>query len=188
MRGLAVTFLRPDVVLAVSRLREVIAAALAGALGLWLIWLGGYLLIPLGAAILLLAAGWGLTAARRVMFARPVAAAGMVEVDEGQVGYLGPSFGGYVAMADLADLRLVEVAGQRQWRLKTADGQVLMIPVAASGAERLFDAFAVLPGIDMAVLARAMDGPAGTRALWQRGARTGRIGPAGDRSQHHDYS
>ncbi len=182
------TFLRPDLREAILRRREVIAAGLAGVSGLWLIWLGGYLLIPLGAAMVLLAAGWGLTALRRAMFARPVAAAGIVEVDEGQVGYLGPSFGGYVAMADLADLRLVEVAGQRQWRLKTADGQVLMIPVAAAGAERLFDAFAVLPGIDMAVLARALDGPAGTRALWQRAERTGRIGGAGDPPQHHDYS
>jgi hypothetical protein len=182
------SFVRPALRASVLRHREVIAAGFVGALGLWLIWLGGYFLIPVGAAVLLLAAAWGLTALRRVMFARPVAAAGVVEVDEGQVGYLGPSFGGYMALADLADLRLIDVAGQRQWRLKTADGQVLAIPVAATGAERLFDAFAVLPGIDMAMLTRAMDGPAGTRALWQRGARTGRISPAGDAPQHHDYS
>jgi hypothetical protein len=162
------SFVRPALRAAILRQREVIAAGFVAALGLWLIWLGGYFLIPVGAAILLAAAGWGLTALRRLMFARPVAAAGVVEVDEGQVGYLGPSFGGYMALADLADLRLIGAAGQRQWRLKTADGQVLAIPVAAAGAERLFDAFAVLPGIDMAAVGRAIDDATASGPLWTR--------------------
>ena len=76
----------------------------------------------------------------------------MVEVDEGQVGYWGPSFGGFVALADLVEVRLTEFHGTRQWRLRTASGEVLTVPVDAAGAEKLYDAFAALPGIDMAAL------------------------------------
>jgi hypothetical protein len=162
------SFVRPTVSLALSRNREVIAAAGAGTVGLWLVWLGGYFLIPVGAALVALAAGWGLIAVRRLRFRRDIAAPGIVEVDEGQIGYLGPAFGGYVALADLDDLRLGTFGDQRQWRLRTTDGQVLLVPVAAEGAERLADAFAALPGIDMALLARALDDPAITGPLWSR--------------------
>jgi hypothetical protein len=141
------------------RWREVIAAGGLGLFGLWLIWLGGFLLGPLGALILVLAAFWGITAWRRMRFAQGVAAPGMVEVDEGQVGYLGPSFGGFVALPDLVEVRLVTMYGRRLWRLKQADGQALLIPVDAAGAERLFDAFGSLPGMDMAALLAALETP-----------------------------
>jgi hypothetical protein len=151
--------IRAEVSDAIWRWREVIAAGVLGALGLWLIWLGGFLLGPLGALVLVLAAFWGVTAWRRMRFAQEVAAPGVVEVDEGQVGYLGPSFGGYVALPDLVEVRLVTMYGRRLWRLKQADGQALLIPVDASGAERLFDAFGSLPGMDMAALLTALEAP-----------------------------
>lgn len=151
--------IRVEVTDAIWRWREVIAAGCFGAFGLWLIWLGGFLLGPLGALVLVLAAFWGVTAWRRMRFAQEVAAPGMVEVDEGQVGYLGPSFGGYVALPDLAEIRLVTMYGRRLWRLKQADGQTLLIPVDAAGADRLFDAFGSLPGMDMAALLAALEAP-----------------------------
>ena len=151
--------IRAEVTDAVWRWREVIAAGMFGGCGVWLIWLGGFLLGPLGALVLVLAAFWGVTAWRRVRFAQDVAAPGVVEVDEGQVGYLGPSFGGYVALPDLVEVRLVTMYGRRLWRLKQADGQALLIPVNATGAERLFDAFGSLPGMDMAALLAALGAP-----------------------------
>jgi hypothetical protein len=149
--------IRMEVSDAAWRWREVIAAGLLGAFGLWLIWQGGFLLGPLGALVLVLAAFWGVTAWRRMRFSQDVAAPGMVEVDEGQVGYLGPSFGGYVALPDLVEVRLVTMYGRRLWRLKQEDGQALLIPVDAAGAERLFDAFGSLPGMDMAALLAALE-------------------------------
>lgn len=160
--------IRPEVLATVHRLREVIAAAFAGLIGIWLIWLGGYLLFPLGAAVLVLAAVWALTALRRLRFAQGVDAPGVVEVDEGQVGYLGPATGGYVSLVELVELRLIRLRGQRVWRLRQADGQALLIPVAAAGADRLFDAFATLPGLDSQELLAALDG-AGDRVVWRRG-------------------
>jgi hypothetical protein len=151
--------IRRDVTDAAYRGREVIAAGAVATFGVWLVWLGGYLLLPLGLGVLAFAALWALTALRRMRFAQDIMAPGMVEVDEGQVGYLGPAAGGYVALPDLVELRLVTLQGRRVWRLKQADGQALLIPVDAAGADRLFDAFASLPGMDTAALVAAVGAP-----------------------------
>jgi hypothetical protein len=162
--------IRPEVRAMLHRWREVIAAGLAGAAGLWIASLGGYVLMPFGLAVAALAGGWAMIALRRIRFLHGIGAPGVVEVDEGQVGYFGPTFGGFVALADLAELRLAEFYGARAWRLKTQDGQVLLIPVDAAGAERLYDAFAALPGIDMARVTAALDHGQPTLPLWRRGA------------------
>jgi hypothetical protein len=72
-----------------------------------------------------------------------------------------------VALPDLVELRLITLRGRRLWRLKQSDGQTLLIPVDAAGADRLFDAFASLPGMDSAALVAALDSVAakGGRAL-----------------------
>ncbi|EKD59716.1 MAG: hypothetical protein ACD_54C01179G0003, partial [uncultured bacterium] len=41
-------------------------------------------------------------------------------------------------------------------RLKQRDGQAILIPVDATGAERLFDAFASLPGMKTSDLVAAL--------------------------------
>ncbi len=149
--------IRPEVLQVIFRGREVLwAVAVIGA-GLWLIWLGGYVLVPLGAATGLLGAGMALLAWRRLRFHQAVDAPGIVEVDEAQVGYLGPASGGFVSLAELVELRLITVQNRRLWRLKQADGQALLIPVEAEGADALFDAFASLPGMDTAALVAALD-------------------------------
>ena len=140
--------------------REVIAAGILAAFGLWMMALGGYVLLPLGAMILALAFGIGLLAWRRLRFGTGGAAAGLVEVDEGQIRYFGPDFGGFVAIPELAELRLMTHRGQQHWRLKQRDGQVLLVPVAATGAEALFDAFASLPAMDTQRLVAVLN-PAG---------------------------
>ena len=172
--------IRSEVTMALSRWREVIAAGVLALGGLWISWLGGYLLLPVGGAVVALAAALGIAAFRRMRFAQEVLAPGWVEVDEGQVGYLGPAFGGYVALPDLVEIRLLSMRGRRLWRLKQADGQVLLIPVDAAGAERLFDAFASLPGLGSAALLAALSPTATgsgqtlpapdatTRVVWRR--------------------
>ena len=93
---------------------------------------------------------WGILALRRLRFVQTIDSPGVVEVDEGQIGYLGPQSGGYVSIPELVELRLLRLRGRRVWRLKQADGQALLIPVDASGADKLFDAFASLPGMNTA--------------------------------------
>ncbi|MCA0273400.1 MAG: hypothetical protein LCH69_15255 [Proteobacteria bacterium] len=160
--------IRPEMQRHIRRWAEVAMAVAVALAGGALMRAGGYLLFPAGALLTLLALGWGLTALRRMSFQREVSAPGLVEVVEGQVGYFGPSFGGFIALADLTELRLAEFHGTQQWRLKTAAGEVLLIPTEASGADKLFDAFATLPGIDMAALAAALDNRTATLPLWRR--------------------
>lgn len=162
------SFVRPAVVRHLRRWSELAAAIVAAIVGGFIMRLGGFLFLPVGALLTLLALGWAMTALRRLSFQRDVAAPGVVEVIEGQVSYFGPSFGGFVALDDLTDLRLAEVRGVRQWRLGTAGGEVLLIPIEAAGAEKLYDAFATLPGIDMAILAAALEAGTATVPLWRR--------------------
>lgn len=160
--------IRPAMQRHIRRWGEVGAAVIVALLGGALMRAGGYLLFPAGAALTLLALGWALMAFRRLSFQREVSAPGVVEIVEGQVGYFGPTFGGFISLADLSELRLAEFHGTQQWRLKTSGGEVLMIPTEASGADKLYDAFATLPGIDMAALASALDNRTATLPLWRR--------------------
>ena len=174
--------LRPEVTDALRKGQEVIAAGVVMAVGLWLTWLGGYLLVPVGLLVIGVGAILAHMAWRRMRFAQVVAAPGIVELDEGQVGYLGPGDGGFLSLEELVELRLMRLHGKRMWRLKQADGQALLIPVEAQGSERLFDAFASLPGMDTRALVAALDaspavpGLAETRVIWRR-ARTASLPP-----------
>ncbi|MFN4203559.1 MAG: hypothetical protein ACK4GM_10935 [Tabrizicola sp.] len=173
-------FIRPELLTALHRWREVLAGAALATFGLWTATRGGYLLTPLGLALLALGAGWALTAYRRIRFQQAGEAPGILRVTEAQIAYFGPRVGGFVSLPDLAEIRLLTLRGRRIWKLKQGDGTVLHIPVEADGAEALFDAFAALPGIDMAALVAALgsDAPASDarvialaevdRLLWTR--------------------
>lgn len=167
------SWLRPRVRDALNRWAEVGFAALGMAFGLYVALKGGWVLAVLGGLILFVTGEWAWMAWRRVRFAQPLAAPGYVEVDEGAIRYLAPRggvMGGSVALRDLNQIRLITVSAGRLWQLKQADGQMLLIPVDAKGAEALFDAFASLPGIDMGRVVAALDGrrAAGLHLLWQR--------------------
>lgn len=174
--------IRPEVSAMLRRLREVIAGAGVALSGLWMATGPGWVWPGVGLALTLAGAGWALLAWRRQRFVQDVTAPGMVEVDEGQVGYLGPAFGGFVALPDVVELRLLTMRGRRLWRLKQSDGQALLIPVDAAGADRLYDAFASLPGMDTASLVSALNpgtpgggtalaADAATRVIWRRPGR-----------------
>ena len=167
--------IRPELRATLYRWREAIYAGWMVLLGLWLVRLGGLILIPAGLALVALGLGWAIAAWRRMRFAQETQAPGLIEVDEGQVGYLGPTFGGYISLPDLVELRLMTLNGRRLWRLRQVDGQALLIPVDAAGSERLFDAFAVLPGIDMSAVVAALHNEAPPHGETQ--ARSPRIAP-----------
>lgn len=173
------SFVRPEVLRGIGRAREVILGGVVAAAGARLIWLGGYFFTPLGLAVLALGLGWAVLAWRRMQFAQGIDAPGVVEVNEGQITYLGPRLGGAVGIPDLVEIRILSLRGRRVWRLKQGDGQVILIPVEAAGAEQLFDAFAALPGMDTAALVTALAPQGSTagralaldgleRVIWQR--------------------
>ncbi|MDN5785690.1 hypothetical protein [Pseudorhodobacter sp.] len=177
------TLIRPEVRGGLWRWREVIVAIFMALLGLWLMALGGFLLMPLGAVLAVVATGFGVLSWRRLRFAQSGEAPGIVELLEGQISYFGPNIGGSVALREMTELRLITAQGRRMWRLKQSDGQALLIPVGAQGAEGLFDAFAALPGMDTGALVAALAPPsaagkaralvvaADTRVIWRHPAR-----------------
>lgn len=159
--------------------REVIAAGGVLAFGLWCASFGGFILLPFGLAVAALAAGWGWTAIRRLRFQQEGEAPGVVEITEGRITYFGPTTGGSVGLSDLAEVRILRMRGRAVWRLKQGDGQALLIPAQAQGAEALFDAFATLPEIDLGAVVGALERPMGdtnalvtdigeNRVIWRR--------------------
>lgn len=163
--------IRPELRAHLLQHREAIAAGLGVACALWVATRGGWFLAAIGLVLAALCAGWALSAWHRARFARPVSAPGVVDLDEGRIGYYGTGgavLGGYVALADLVEIRLLRLGGAPCWRLKSADGQALLVPVAAAGAEKLFDAFATLPGIELGRLAAALSSDIPAQSLWRR--------------------
>ena len=176
------TFLRDEARQALWHWREVIAAGCLLALGLWCASFGGLILFPFGLAVAALAAGGGWTAHRRLRFQQDGEAPGVVEVTEGRITYFGPTMGGSVGLSDLVEVRILHMRGRAVWRLKQGDGQALLIPAQAQGAEALFDAFATLPDIDLGAVVGALELPAGdgsalvtdigeNRVIWRRRGR-----------------
>jgi hypothetical protein len=150
------SFVRAEVAEGLYRWREVIAAGGVVALGLWFLLQLGYVLPALGLLLIVVGLGWGAVAFRRLRFHQAGEAPGIVRVTEAQVAYMGPRIGGFVGLPDLTEIRLLSYRGRRVWKLRAATGEALHIPVEAEGADALFDAFAGLPGIDMAALVAAL--------------------------------
>jgi hypothetical protein len=150
------SFLRPEVAEGLTRWREVIAAGAVTALGLWFVLQPGYVLPALGLVLILVGLGWGSVALRRLRFRQSGEAPGIVRVTEAQIAYMGPRIGGFIGLPDLSEVRLLAYRGRRVWKLRATTGEALHIPVEADGADALFDAFAGLPGMDMAALVAAL--------------------------------
>lgn len=173
--------IRPEVRAVLWAWREVLVAGAVVCLGAWIAAQGGYLLLPLGGVAALAGLGMGVLAWRRRRFAAKGDAPGVVRVDEGQISYFGPEVGGFVSLPDLVEIRLIRIRGRRLWRLKQADGQAVLVPLDAMGAEALFDAFGSLPGLTsralVAALEEAPSGPglvaevAENRVIWRREGR-----------------
>lgn len=164
------SFIRPEVARAIGRWREVLAALAVALAGLWLAGLGGPAMLVLGGIVTLAALALAVLAWRRARFRLEVDAPGVVKVDEGRIFYMGPVTGGAVDLSELVELSVLDVAGGRRcWMLRQADGHTLLVPLAAAGAETLYDQFAVLPGIENAALMSALDGEATqARRIWRR--------------------
>ena len=164
--------IRPKARAALMRWGEVLATLAVAGLGVWWAMTGTGLPRWLGGATATLGAALSFGALQRARFTGPDVAPGpgIVELDEGEIRYLGPRGGGVVALD--AILALSISADSRFWLVESADGAVLVIPRAATGAADLFDAFAALPGLDMARLLRvAAQGSAPlAQMIWERAA------------------
>ncbi|MCH2166273.1 MAG: hypothetical protein MK107_01050 [Oceanicola sp.] len=164
--------MRPEVTALLSRYLETFIAAGVAAVGLRFAVSPGPVVQGFGLLLTLVGIGWAVTALRRARFHAKGEAPGIVEVIEGRISYMGPVMGGVVAVDDLIALDVLVVAGARRcWRLRQNDGQALLIPQSAEGAEALYDVFAGLPGASQTALVTALSYSGDTAlAVWRRAA------------------
>ncbi|WP_026758218.1 hypothetical protein [Sediminimonas qiaohouensis] len=141
------SLIRPEARSTLWKLREVLAGAVIGGLGLY--W-GLTALAPLswvGWGVLFIGCILSVSGLQRARFWRGKGGPGVVRVDEGQVAYFGPYDGGAVALSELSRLELDPAPDPPLWYLYQPGQPVLAIPVTAENADTLFDSFAALPGM-----------------------------------------
>lgn len=163
--------IRPEVAALFARWREVLGAVALGLAGLWVFGFGGYFFQAIGVGLVLVGASAVVVAVRRLRFHAEVAAPGLVQVDEGQITYLAPQDGGFVALSELTALDLVfDAQGGRLWRLTQMGLPAVTIPAAAQGADALFDSFVSLPGARPGHILAALDRTPdqGPVTVWRR--------------------
>lgn len=160
--------IRPELIQAAQRWRELLVGMALAALGLWAAFGSGGILALLGYGMAALGAGLALAGVQRGRFRQGTGEGpGIVRVTEGQISYMGPLNGGAVARDLITALHFDPRSYPPVWIFFHNDGAPLHIPVTAQGADQLFDLFEQLPGLDMQrVLAlRADPGKASVR-LW----------------------
>lgn len=162
------SFIRPEARAVLRRWRGALVGLAVLALGLW--WASGHGLMRwLGGGVAVLGLLLLVTAVQRARFRAGRGGPGVVRVDEGEVTYFGPLDGGAVALRDLESLVLDGASRPPVWVLRQAGRPALHIPVNAEGAERLFDAFASLPGLRTGfMLARMQAPPAQPVVIWRK--------------------
>ena len=99
---------------------------------------------------------------------------GVVTVEEGRIGYMGPEEGGVVAVDALVSVEIVTrwlgAEGREvTWILVDEFGQRLSIPGSAVDTERLFDALSILDGISyQAMVDSVFSADDGRFTVWRR--------------------
>ena len=161
-------FLRPAAAAFLKRWREVLAVAGIAGLGLWIIQGPAWIANGFGYALVAIAGLAAVPAFQRARFRGSGDAPGVVSVVEGQIDYLGPYYGGSLPIEELERISLRHGDTGNAWVL-ASDTRVLVIPVDATGAEALLDAFTQLPGLDLNRIVAARGGTGtGTTPLWHR--------------------
>jgi hypothetical protein len=177
-----VSIVRPELAQRLTRWREVIVWGAVLAVGLALVVRGlspvAPLLLLAGGVAALIGAALLSAALRRMAFGTAGPAEGVVEIDEGRIGYLSPNWGGFMDVGAVVRVELVSRqgllrGGGHAWVLTSEDGERLTIPLGARGAEGLPDALSPLPGLDLRAGAAALAGRRQGRVLvWARRAST----------------
>ncbi|WP_120501736.1 hypothetical protein [Roseovarius sp. EL26] len=161
--------IRPEARATLWQWREMLAGTILLGLGLWwalasfgfVKWLGYAFCI---AGLIGLAAG-----IQRIRFRQGQDGPGVVQVVEGQISYFGPLDGGAIAIREMTRLQLDPTGHPAHWVLNQPGQPALQIPLTASGADLLFDAFASLPDLKTEQMLSTLNSkPDHPIVIWQK--------------------
>lgn len=176
------SFVRPAAAAHIRRWVEPVLVGAALGLVLWqgIAWVArgaGFGWIALVVAALL--AFWLRSALAGALARQDEAGPGVVVLREGEVGYMGPEWGGFLDMNDIERVEIVQPSrGGPLWYLDGGRAGRLIFPASAEGADRLLDSLTALPGFSDLTAAQALHAhPAGRRVVWERTPRPRLAGP-----------
>ena len=163
-------FFRPEAMATLRRWREAL-------IGLAVVVVGGFVALA-ALTIILMAIGFSFAAIglfliwggiQRGRFRQAASGPGIVNLDEGRVTYMGPLDGGVIDIEDMSVLLLDTRSRPSVWVLRQSHAAPLHIPVTATGADRLFDAFLRLPGIQTGQMVWKLNhSRADLTVIWER--------------------
>ncbi|MCQ0091888.1 hypothetical protein [Roseovarius sp. M141] len=163
------SFMRSEAAAALTRWQGALISLAVLALGLLIAWRSFGITFWLGVFITLAGAISLVAALQRMRFAAGAGGPGVVDIDEGAIGYFGPLGGGVIARSEMTSLALDRTGKPAHWALSQPGQPDVMIPLTASGADALFDVFAALPGMRTEQMLAEMRRTApGRILLWQK--------------------
>lgn len=163
------SFIRTEALSTIHRWREALAGAAIAGIGLWWIFGTGGLLFWLGLVLLPTGLSLGGLGIQRARLRTSSVGPGIVQIDEGRVIYFGPLTGGGVDLASLERLDIDPTGRPLHWVLNQPEQEPLFIPVNATGAEQLLDAFSMLPSFQTSRAVSILAHPPETKTLiWTR--------------------
>ncbi len=161
------SFVRPDLKARLWLWREPILGGVLALCGLLWLFTEYGLMFWVGLAVTLAGGLVVFTGIQRLRFQVGAGGPGVVQVNERQVTYFGPTTGGAISIDALAEVTLAPGEPHNAWILTERTGLTLEIPTHASGADALFDVFSALQGIRTEhMLAQLKNPPKTATVIW----------------------
>ena len=162
--------IRPEVRTQMWHLREVIAALMVMALCAWWAMASFGFMRWMAFGLVLVCLFLAFAAFQRARFASKGQGVGVVEIDEGIISYLTAYTGGQVEIEALTSVILIPAQnGAAHWQLDAPGQTALTIPLNAVDAEKLFDVFVSLDGIETERMLRQIkETPKSPVVIWRK--------------------
>jgi len=142
-------FIRQELRYAIWRYRDALIGIAVLLLGVYWVVNGFGFISILGMSVAVVGALLALAGIQRGRFRSGLGGAGVVQVDEGEVTYFGPFYGGSVVIENIVKVELDPTNRLAPvWVLYDRVAGRIRVPTNAEGAEALFDVFANLDGIE----------------------------------------
>ena len=160
--------MRQDAIETLKRFFGLIIAICTICLGLYWILNSFGLLMIVGYPVTFIGTALGYSEIQRLRFNRNNEGQGIIHFVEGQITYFGPKSGGVVAVGDITRVMLRKIGRENVWVIEQPTLPALVIPTNAQGADRLFDAFVLLPSWNVEfTLSRLDDNQSHEDVIWE---------------------